>query len=103
MESVSPTSLEYLLLGSVRESLPTPPLVYQYLEVKYSTQLLQRNAWPMGDAQSLLSEKNVLPFKINPRIPDLGVTVLIRQEGWNSQTRSHGQRSYLMFNFFFLC
>lgn len=57
MESVSPTSLEYLLLGSVRESLPTPPLVYQYLEVKYSTQLLQRNAWPMGDAQSLLSEK----------------------------------------------
>lgn len=50
MQSLQPSRLEYLLLGSVRESLPTPPLVYQHLEVKDSIQFLQLNAWPMGDA-----------------------------------------------------
>lgn len=65
MQSLQPSHLEYLLLGSLRECLPNPPLVYQHLEVKDSFQFLQLNAWSIGDAQCLLTEKKCFPFE-NP-------------------------------------
>ena len=97
-----PASQENLLLGSVRKGLPTHALVFYHLEVSYSVQLLQINAWKMTGDQ-ICYMKKYFTFQNQSKKSDLEVTVLIKCEGWSIQFRSHSQRPYSVFklSFFF--